>query len=115
MVGATHPAGRSVGLAHNEAVATLVESLANMLGYVESFDELRRSDPFVVGTIAVDNSFLDCASLSLASGMPPKVDTATAVLGLADRIGSPWIGEHLAFITATPPHGDPGERCGRDA
>ena len=43
---------------------------------------------------------LHCASMSVAGFVPPANDTLDAIEREAERTGTPWIGEHLAFITA---------------
>jgi uncharacterized protein len=43
---------------------------------------------------------LHCSSMSVAGFVPPTEDTLDEIAALADRMRTPWIGEHLAFISA---------------
>jgi uncharacterized protein (UPF0276 family) len=99
-----------VGMAFSRAAVGLVDELSDILDYVEYPYELLTSKPDAVQRACQGTAILHSASLSLASGDLPTADLLRSVADIADRISSPWVGEHLAFIAARPPDGDPGER-----
>ena len=43
---------------------------------------------------------LHCASMSVAGFLPPSAATLDAIAAETARTATPWIGEHLAFISA---------------
>jgi uncharacterized protein (UPF0276 family) len=43
---------------------------------------------------------LHCASLSIAGTVPPSAETVADIAGWVSRTRTPWLGEHLSFITA---------------
>jgi len=43
---------------------------------------------------------LHCASMSVAGFLPPSEATVDAIAREAERTRTPWIGEHLAFVSA---------------
>jgi uncharacterized protein len=76
--------------------------LANpgVVDYVEiPFEQLRHSPSLAALQESVP-LILHCASLSVAGFVPPPVATMEAIRGEAERMRTPWIGEHLAFVTA---------------
>jgi uncharacterized protein len=100
----------AVGMAFSRAAVGLVDELSDVLDYVEYPYELLSSNPDAVQRACHGRAILHSASLSLASGDPPATDLLRSVADIAGQISSPWVGEHLAFIAARPPDGDPGER-----
>lgn len=100
----------AVGMAFSRAAAGLVDELCDVLDYVEYPYELLTTNPDAVQRACRGRAILHSASLSLASGDLPATDLLRSVADIADQISSPWVGEHLAFIAARPPNGDPGER-----
>jgi uncharacterized protein (UPF0276 family) len=76
--------------------------------YIEiPFEQLRHA-PALAALRDVAPLILHCASLSVAGFVPPSAGTVEAVAAQARRIGTPWIGEHLAFIAADALDGEPG-------
>ena len=104
----------AVGMAYSRTAARLVDELSDVLDYVEYPYELLVSSESVAAEAGSRNAILHSASLSLASADPPSVELACSVADVARRLSSPWIGEHLAFISARPsedaPRNDPIEQ-----
>jgi uncharacterized protein len=105
-----------VGLAYSPYVDDLVTSGADGPpvdpDYVEVPFEALRHDPALMGLRDHVPLVLHCASLSVAGFVPPKAATVSAVQRAARETGTPWIGEHIAFLTAAPlanVFGDPVE------
>ena len=89
-----------VGLAYGPGVRELVASAPGLVDYVEvPFEQLRHT-PAVASLQEEIPIVLHCASLSVAGFVPPDEQTVDAIAGEAVRTGTPWIGEHLAFISA---------------
>ena len=92
----------AVGLAFGPIVPDFVRSNPDLIDYVEiPFEQLRHSPESgaIQETIPV---ILHCASMSVAGFVPPDQRTLEAIEREAERTKTPWIGEHLAFITADP-------------
>jgi uncharacterized protein len=62
---------------------------------------LLRHDPRVCEIRAHIPVVLHCASLSLGGSLPCPVETLDQIRDWVDMTETPWIGEHLAFITAS--------------
>lgn len=107
------PSGEDVpiGLAYGPIVSAFVERHPQLVGYVEvPFEQLRHSPT----TARIQDDvpvILHCSSMSVAGFVPPSEDTLDAIRGHAERTRTPWIGEHLAFISAEPVD---GLECDRD-
>jgi uncharacterized protein (UPF0276 family) len=88
-----------VGAAYGPAIPELLASSPGLIDYVEvPFEQLRRApDLAALGDVPI---LLHSASLSVAGFVPPSDATIEAIRDEAVRDGTPWIGEHLAFITA---------------
>jgi uncharacterized protein (UPF0276 family) len=96
-------AGRThVGLAHGPGVLDFVGTNPGLVDYVEiPFEQLRHAPG--LASIQEDVPLvLHCASMSVAGFVPSTDATLDAISEHAERTRSPWIGEHLAFITADP-------------
>lgn len=100
----TEPAGRTaVGVAHCDFVESLLRDEPGLLEFVEIPFELLLKNPSVSQVGDVTPVVLHCASLSMAGNVPPSDETVARLDHWAARFGTPWIGEHLAFIEAAPP------------
>ncbi len=90
----------AVGLALGPIVPEFIAENPDLVDYVEiPFEQLIHSPE--VG--AIQDSIpviLHCASMSVAGFVPPDAATLKSVDREAKRTKTPWIGEHLAFITA---------------
>ncbi|HSS18576.1 MAG TPA: DUF692 family protein [Pyrinomonadaceae bacterium] len=94
------PGTTAVGLALGPIVPEFIEANPELIDYVEiPFEQLRHAPE--VGAIQKDLPvILHCASMSVAGFVPPDESTLAAIEIETVRTGTPWIGEHLAFITA---------------
>jgi uncharacterized protein (UPF0276 family) len=92
----------AVGLAFGPIVPEFIAENPGSLDYVEiPFEQLIHSPE--VGSIQDSIPvILHCASMSVAGFVPPDEATLKLVDREAKRTKTPWIGEHLAFITADP-------------
>jgi uncharacterized protein (UPF0276 family) len=90
----------SIGLAYGPNSLEFIDANPGLVDYVEvPFEQLRHS-PGSASIQEVVPVILHCASMSVAGFVPPANDTLDAIEREAERTGTPWIGEHLAFITA---------------
>jgi len=92
----------AVGLAFGPIVPEFIAESPGLLDYVEvPFEQLLHTPE--VGSIQDSLPIiLHCASMSVAGFVPPDEATLKLVDREAKRTKTPWIGEHLAFITADP-------------
>lgn len=90
----------AVGLANGPIVAAFIERHRDLVDFVEvPFEQLRHHPPAarIQEEIPV---LLHCSSMSVAGFVPPSEATLDAIADQATRTRTPWIGEHLAFISA---------------
>lgn len=90
----------SVGLAYSSAVRNFVERHRAEVDHVEIPFELLRHNPTVLEWRDMPPTILHCASLSVAGPKRCSEDTIRQIDGFAEETRTPWIGEHLAFISA---------------
>lgn len=89
-----------VGLAHGPGIVEFAQSHAGLIDYIEiPFEQLRHS-PALASVQDVAPVVLHCASMSVAGFLPPSDETVEAIAVQAERTRTPWIGEHLAFVSA---------------
>jgi uncharacterized protein (UPF0276 family) len=90
----------SVGLAYSPSIPEFIDSNPGLVDYVEvPFEQLRHSPQ--VGSIQEKIPvILHCASMSVAGFVQPTDVTLDEIDREARRTRTPWIGEHLAFVTA---------------
>jgi uncharacterized protein len=89
-----------IGLAYGPGILEFIESNPGLVDYVEMpFEQLRHSPELasIQETIPI---ILHCASMSVAGFVPPSEATIQAINIEAERTKTPWIGEHLAFVSA---------------
>lgn len=91
----------SVGLAYSAGVRDFVRRHGNEVDYVEIPFELLRHDPDVIRIRDAVPVVLHCASLSIAGTEPCSESTVEEIAFWVNRTGTPWLGEHLAFVTAS--------------
>jgi uncharacterized protein (UPF0276 family) len=102
-------AGACVGLAYGPGVAELVAERPGLVDYVEvPFEQLRHT-PALTSLQESIPLLLHCASMSVAGFVRPSGATLDAIAAAAERTATPWIGEHLAFISADGLKGDAEE------
>ena len=93
-------AGPYLGLAYGPGFLEFVDANPGVIDYVEvPFEQLRHS-PDVAAIQEVLPVVLHCASMSIAGFIPPSETTLEAIARETDRTRTPWIGEHLAFVSA---------------
>jgi uncharacterized protein (UPF0276 family) len=91
-----------IGLAYWPGVQDFVARHSDIVAYIEvPFEQLRHS-PSVGDIQAIVPIVLHCASLSIAGFVPPDEETVDAIGRVVAHTCSPWIGEHLAYISADP-------------
>jgi uncharacterized protein (UPF0276 family) len=87
-------------MAYGPIVTAFTRRHRDLLDYVEvPFEQLRHHPP----TAAVQDEIpvvLHCSSMSVAGFVEPNDRTLDAIELHAARTRTPWIGEHLAFISA---------------
>jgi len=89
-----------LGLAYGPGVPELVAETPGLVDYVEvPFEQLRHT-PDVIRLQDRIPLILHCASMSVAGFLPPSAATLEAIIAETARTATPWIGEHLAFISA---------------
>lgn len=89
-----------LGLAYSQQTPQLLDEHPDLVDYVEVPYELLRFRPEVVDISVRKPIVLHCASLSVAGPVSPPTDVMDEVRSWLERTGSPWLGEHLSFITA---------------
>ena len=109
MLRATRPAGETrVGMAYSPSTLAFARAHPGLIDYVEIPFEQLRHDP---GVGRIQDEFpliLHCASMSVAGFVPPAQASVDALVRETARTCSPWVGEHLAFLSADPIGVPPG-------
>ena len=89
-----------LGLAYGPGVSDFIQANPGLVDYVEvPFEQLRHS-PDLISIQERAPVILHCASLSIAGFVPPSEATLQALAAEVNRTQTPWIGEHLAFVSA---------------
>ncbi len=97
---AADSATTQLGLAYGPSALAYLDSHPDVLDYIEvPFEQLRHT-PDVAALQARIPMILHCASVSVAGTMAPASSTLSDIADVAERMRSPWIGEHLAFVSA---------------
>lgn len=97
-----------IGLAYSPHTAQFARARPGIIDYIELPFEQLRHDP-LVGAIQDDIPvILHCASMSMAGFIPPADRMIKALACEVERTRSPWVGEHLAFLSAEPLDAPPG-------
>jgi uncharacterized protein (UPF0276 family) len=92
-----------IGVAFGPHTPTLLEADPESIDYVEVPYELLRHDPSVISFSRLKPFILHCASLSIAGTISPSDETINDIRHWVRRTDTPWLGEHLSFITADRP------------
>jgi uncharacterized protein (UPF0276 family) len=91
----------SLGLSYGPGIHAFLAEHREFVDFVEiPFEQLRHA-PQLSATISVP-VVLHCASLSMAGFVPADAQLLDALEVTVSATGSPWIGEHLAFVSADP-------------
>jgi uncharacterized protein (UPF0276 family) len=81
-------------------VPAFIDANPELIDYVEiPFEQLRHA-PQLRSLQEMIPIVLHCASMSVAGSVPPALETLDAINLEAERTRTPWIGEHLAFVSA---------------
>jgi uncharacterized protein (UPF0276 family) len=91
-----------LGFAYGPGVPLFVERNPGLLDYVELPFELLQHDPNAAEIQKQLPIILHCASMSVAGFVRPSENTLEAIARHVERTRTPWIGEHLAFMSADP-------------
>jgi uncharacterized protein (UPF0276 family) len=90
----------AVGIAHADYAYDLVRSNPGLIDYVEiPFEQLLRN-PSAIDIRSLVPVVLHCASLSMAGDVPPDDALVDALKRWVSETGTPWLGEHLAYVRA---------------
>lgn len=88
-----------VGLAYSGYVDQLLDREPGCIDYLEVPVELLLHNPSALASVHKP-VILHCASLNIAGFVEPRETVVDSVCSWVQRTGTPWVGEHLAFITA---------------
>lgn len=100
--------GPAIGIAYSGYTSTFLRHHPDAIDYVEVPFELLEHDPAAIEVRAVKPIVLHCASLSIAGSVPPPPETVAAIRRWVAETETPWLGEHLSFITADRQIAGPG-------
>jgi uncharacterized protein (UPF0276 family) len=96
----TSVGGTKLGLAYGMGVPAFVAANPGLVDYLEiPFEQLAHA-PALAALQDDVPLVMHCASLSIAGFVPPAAPTVTGIAREAERMQTPWIGEHLAFVSA---------------
>lgn len=101
----TRSNGPRLGLAYSRRTPSFLDQHPDLVDYVEVPYELLRHQPAVATIGKVKPIVLHCASLSVAGETRP-LEVLEDVQHWVERTQTPWLGEHLSFITAERDPGD---------
>src|ERR1700685_922943 len=90
----------SLGLAHGPGILDFMDRNPGYVDYIEMPFEQLRHNPGLASVQEVAPVVLHCASMSVAGFIPPPQETTDAISQESARTQTPWIGEHLAFVSA---------------
>ncbi len=100
------PARTQLGLAYGPSAIAYLDAHPDALDYIEIPFEQLRHKPEAGALQAHIPLVLHCASVSVAGTVMPSPDTMRAIVEVAERLRTPWVGEHLAFVSAEPLGGE---------
>jgi uncharacterized protein len=94
------PGATAVGIAHSGYAEALVREEPGLIDYVElPFEQLVHA-PRAIEIRTHVPVVLHCASLSLAGDAPPDPLLVDHLASWIEMTGTPWLGEHLAYVRA---------------
>ena len=94
----------AIGLAYSPGVVAYVHDHPDLVDYIEvPFEQLRHT-PEVAKLQEHIPLVLHCASMSVAGDARPTEKTLEHIQYYAEKLRTPWIGEHLAYMSANPVH-----------
>ena len=89
-----------VGVAFASYVGEVLRANPGVADYVEVAYEALRHDAGILSRLSGTPVVLHCSSLSLAGSLGPGDSVVAEVRDWLTRTKSPWLGEHLSFISA---------------
>jgi len=92
--------GTSLGLAYGPGILEFLDQYPGSADYIEMPFEQLRHNPSLASVQETAPVILHCASMSVAGFIPPSQETIGAISLETTRTQTPWIGEHLAFVSA---------------
>jgi uncharacterized protein len=92
-----------IGLAYNRGAESLIKRNPASADYLEVPFELLRHDASIIDLKQHKPLILHCASMSIAGSARPALATIQQIFEWINRTETPWLGEHLSFITAEKP------------
>lgn len=98
----TLPVRTMIGVAYGPGVPGFIERHPGFVDYIELPFELLQHDPSVASVGSLAPLVLHCASMSVAGFVRPSESTLEKIAHQVQETGTPWIGEHLAFMSADP-------------
>lgn len=96
----SHRVEPSLGVAYSARTPGFVAAYPDAIDHVELPFELLQHAPEAASIAVAKPVILHCASLSIAGSVNPGEATYAAIRGWIDRFDSPWLGEHLSFVSA---------------
>jgi uncharacterized protein len=90
----------AIGLSNGPIVIPFLERSRDLIDYVEVPFEQLRSDPSTAEIGEIVPIVLHCSSMSVAGFVAPSGQTLDHIAHFVSMTQTPWIGEHLAFISA---------------
>jgi uncharacterized protein (UPF0276 family) len=90
----------ALGVAHSGYIPAFLGRHPDAVDYVEVPFELLRHDPSVIEVAEKKPIILHCASLSIGGSVECSAQTRGEIEKWVALTQTPWIGEHLAFVTA---------------
>jgi hypothetical protein len=97
---ASTPKVPSVGIAYNKYVPGLLADYPGIVDYIEVPYELLEHDASVAANLGRIPIVLHCATLSIGGSVACPQATIDRIVHWIAQSKTPWLGEHLAFITA---------------
>jgi uncharacterized protein (UPF0276 family) len=92
-----------VGISYCGYVPAFVERHPDSIDYIEIPFEMLRHDPSTASRFLEKPVILHCASMSMAGFVAPGAETLKQIEYWLKATQSPWLGEHLSFISAERP------------
>lgn len=89
-----------IGLAHSDYIESFAKKYADLFDYIEVPLELLNHNEDVLRVSDLKPIILHCASLSIAGNILPHPSTIESIQKWIERTKTPWVGEHLSYITA---------------
>jgi uncharacterized protein (UPF0276 family) len=96
------PGPTMIGVAYGPGTRSFLNRQPGTVDFVELPFELLNHDPSTASVSRLAPLILHCASMSIAGFVRPGDITLETIARKAAEVNTPWIGEHLAFMSADP-------------